>query len=288
MILTEQKMNIIEKITDQGMAHKNNEDICGHTGNSVWIFDGATGLSQDQLVAPQGKTDPRWLVETAHDSLKQHAGRISDLHHLYAAVLGDCEDAFEAQKKRAPNAPYELPMAASLILHYNGTTVTCGALSDCSMIIETEKGLQVMSPCSAHAQIDTTTKVKMIEAIESGLSPEDARAHLIPHLQENRKLANCDGGYDVFAPTRGLEDKIRIEVFSPAINGHALMMTDGFYALVENYDAYTDQSLIEAVKSKGLRKLLEELRQIEEDDKGILKFPRFKKSDDATAILLKF
>ncbi len=281
-------MNIIEKITDQGMPHKNNEDICGYKTNTVWIFDGATGLSKDQLVAPYGQTDPRWLVEAANASLMDHAENITDMSALYGAVLADCEDAFETQKRRAPAAPYELPMAASLIIRYDGASVTCGALSDCSMIIETEQGLQTMPPCATHGQIDAKTKIKMVETIKDGRSPDEARAHLIPHLQNNRKLANADGGYDVFAPTRGLEDKIRIEHFTPAAGGYALMMTDGFYALVESYGAYNDRSFLDAAKEKGLGPLLKELRQIEEDDSSLLKYPRFKKSDDATAILVRF
>jgi len=42
-----------------------------------------------------------------------------------------------------------------------------------------------------------------------------------------------------------------------------------------------------AAMSRGLAVLGEELRAIEAGDSGGDKFPRFKKSDDATALLLK-
>lgn len=282
-------MNIIDALSEQGMPPKNNEDIWGHIEKTAWIFDGATGLSKENLIAPDGQTDPRWLVEAAHASLFKHAvNRGDDLRGLYADVLKDCKTAFDLGKKREPSAPYELPMAASLVIHYNGTHVTCAALSDCAMIIETSSGLKVMEPCARHAEIDNTTKIKMVAAIESGLAPEKARDHLIPHLQNNRKLANCEGGYNVFAPLPGLENYLRIETFEPAKNGHALLMTDGFHALVENYGVYTNQTLIEAAKAQGLKTLYSELRAIEDKDSGLLKYPRFKKSDDATAALIKF
>jgi len=66
-----------------------------------------------------------------------------------------------------------------------------------------------------------------------------------------------------------------------------LIASDGFLALVSDYDAYDMQGLIGAAKSKGLAALGEQLRQIEETDPLGEKFPRFKKSDDATALLLR-
>ena len=66
-----------------------------------------------------------------------------------------------------------------------------------------------------------------------------------------------------------------------------LIASDGFLALVTDYDAYDMQGLMAAAKSKGLAALGEELRAIEETDPLGEKFSRFKKSDDATALLLR-
>ena len=66
-----------------------------------------------------------------------------------------------------------------------------------------------------------------------------------------------------------------------------LIASDGFLALVSDYGAYDMQGLMAAVAEKGLAALGEELRAIEDHDPLGEKFPRFKKSDDATAILLR-
>ncbi len=265
---------------------KNNEDIWGHSEFAAWIFDGATGLSPDALVAKGEKTDPRWLVEAADESLKRHADKIEDMHRLYATVVHDCVTAFHKEQTRAPQASYELPMAACIVIRKFSGRVICGALSDCTMLIETIHGLQRMDPCPKHAVVDDTTRAKMTEAIESGLSPLEARDHLIPHLRNNRKMANQPNGYDVFAPDPAVADRARVETFHPAPEGHALLMTDGFYALVDSYNAYDDASLMEAAKSKGLEALYKELRDIENADSAIRTYPRFKQSDDATAFLV--
>ena len=66
-----------------------------------------------------------------------------------------------------------------------------------------------------------------------------------------------------------------------------LLASDGFLALVSDYKAYDVEGLMEAACDTGLQALGEELRAIEHNDPRGTQFPRFKPSDDATALLLK-
>jgi hypothetical protein len=66
-----------------------------------------------------------------------------------------------------------------------------------------------------------------------------------------------------------------------------LLVSDGFLALASDYNRYDADGLLEAASFKGLRALYNEIRDIENADPEGRKFPRFKKSDDATAIFLK-
>ena len=66
-----------------------------------------------------------------------------------------------------------------------------------------------------------------------------------------------------------------------------LIASDGFLALVSDYDAYDAAGLMRAIAAKGLAALGEELRAIEEGDVLGEKFARFKKSDDSTALLVR-
>lgn len=65
------------------------------------------------------------------------------------------------------------------------------------------------------------------------------------------------------------------------------MTTDGFLALASDYGRYDIAGLIEAAKKDGLPTLMRDLRDIEDEDPDGRQFPRFKKSDDATAVLVK-
>ena len=66
-----------------------------------------------------------------------------------------------------------------------------------------------------------------------------------------------------------------------------LLASDGFLALASDYGAYDAAGLIAAAKTKGLAAMGAELRAIEDGDANGDRFARFKKSDDATALLLE-
>ena len=66
-----------------------------------------------------------------------------------------------------------------------------------------------------------------------------------------------------------------------------LLMSDGFSALVDAYAAHTPDSLFAALGDGGLAALGSELRAIEAADAACTRFPRFKPSDDATALWLR-
>ncbi len=75
----------------------------------------------------------------------------------------------------------------------------------------------------------------------------------------------------------------------PAPSGSDILLTsDGFSALVDLYGRMDAEELMRAALIRALRRLADVARLIEthEDPDGIL-FPRFKLSDDATALLLR-
>ena len=64
-------------------------------------------------------------------------------------------------------------------------------------------------------------------------------------------------------------------------------MTDGFSALSDRYRVYDAAGLVRAALEKGLQELGRELRAIEAADATAARHPRFKASDDATALLMR-
>jgi hypothetical protein len=66
-----------------------------------------------------------------------------------------------------------------------------------------------------------------------------------------------------------------------------LLMTDGFAALADRYRRYDPAGLVREALGRGLQDLGRELRSIEAADAATTRHPRFKASDDATALLLR-
>ena len=79
---------------------------------------------------------------------------------------------------------------------------------------------------------------------------------------------------------------LRVRPLTVREGARLLLASDGFLALVSDYDAYDIAGLVQAASGKGLAALAVSLRAIEENDASGVKFFRFKKSDDATALLL--
>jgi hypothetical protein len=64
-----------------------------------------------------------------------------------------------------------------------------------------------------------------------------------------------------------------------------VLATDGFRW--SGLQRYGDRELIATAQTMGLAILARELRHIENDDPNGVRYPRMKKSDDATALLVR-
>ena len=71
-----------------------------------------------------------------------------------------------------------------------------------------------------------------------------------------------------------------------AREGRALLVSDGFEAAIDDYALYDGAALMAA--AGDLEAVLAEVRAVENDDPDLTRFPRFKRSDDATAMLVHF
>ncbi len=100
-------------------------------------------------------------------------------------------------------------------------------------------------------------------------------------------MANTEGGYWVL----GVEPEAakHVEVGSVPLETPAagLLMSDGFYRLVDTFGLVAEDRLLGRAREEGLSALLAEVRQAEDNDPDCLRHPRFKPKDDATALLLE-
>jgi hypothetical protein len=106
------------------------------------------------------------------------------------------------------------------------------------------------------------------------------------HLRAARGRVNS-GDYWLFSPDKRAAAHAQRKIVKVEQGALLLLASDGFLALASDYGAYDAAGLIAAAKAKGLAAMGEDLRAIENDDAHGDRFARFKKSDDATALLIE-
>jgi len=113
------------------------------------------------------------------------------------------------------------------------------------------------------------------------------RREFLPALRAARDYVNSARGAWLFAPDPACAAHVHSHKVNVSRGDKVLLATDGLLTLISDYHRYEPASLIGAAQKNGLQGLGEELRGIEAGDPDGANYPRFKKSDDATALLLR-
>lgn len=268
--------DLLESISLAGDAGSANDDRCGAGDAHAWVIDGATDLGPPGLVGARGGA--AWLAARAQRAFA--GAEAESIEALCAGVADQLAVAFAAERTRDPIDRWELPIAAFLAVRLAGTMLECGWLGDCIAL---------------HRRGDTLTRIGPPR--EAGAAETDAARSLAQHglgavqrsapiLEALRASRNRPGRrvLGVEPETMHHLNTLRIDC---APGDHLLLMTDGFAALIDAYDALDEAGLMAALPPRRLAALATELRAIEQADAACTRYPRFKRSDDATALWLR-
>lgn len=273
-------LTFVEAISLAGDRAKQNDDTLGFQQKSAWVIDGATDLSETPLT--KTASDASWVAQVANTSLG--AWTYGDLREAVRSASETAASAFSYLTRGQNVERWQLPTASLLMLTENERGVIEGIdLGDCRVFALDANGVQVVG---GHGGLDD--EVKLAASQPEANKPLLKRKAAIETLRRNRAAINVEGGrFWTFGLHAACADHARtwtIELKRPA---HLLLMTDGFAALSDRYRAYEPAALVKAAIDVGLQELGRELRSIETADASGSLHPRFKQSDDATAILLR-
>ncbi|MEN6543102.1 hypothetical protein [Parvibaculum sp.] len=281
-------LRILDVITDAGHPEKPNEDAYGHAPAHAWVIDGATGVADDELL--DAPSDAHWLAQEASAYFGAHAERHgSDLGGLTKAAIDSLAQAFESKKRRPPNGRYELPSAAMSMVHSDGATLSYVNFADCHLVLLTDEG-EATTFGDRHLDREASARQRIADLIASLAPGADmfASPDVMRFLRAARNRQNTETGYWILGlDPRAVDFMRRWEVpLTRPVTG--LLMTDGFASLAYDYDRLTPADLVRRARDEGLSALLSEIRNIEQNEDPALRlYPRFKRSDDATALLFR-
>jgi len=272
-------LTLVESISLAGDRKKQNDDACGQTGPRAWVIDGATDL-HDQPLSGHA-SDASWLAQHLNRRLYEPFG--DDWTASLRALSESAAASFHMTVK-APHERWRSPTASLLMVIDRAPRLHGVELGDCRMFaLDAEGAAFAKGGREGAREAEAASAAKQSDAHKPLLE----RAETLERLRRGRAALNQPGAEWTFGLDPRCAEHARswfIDVKTPA---HLLLMTDGFAALADQYRAYDARALVRAALHKGLQELGRQLRAIESADADGARHPRFKASDDATALLLR-
>ena len=265
-----------------------NEDAAGFLGppqgvTAAWVLDGVTGIN-DRTLLP-GASDARWFVERTDAHLRRLLGEDLAVPQLLPALV----DALCADQRAALAAPpegYDPPACCLVALRRFREEWELIRIGDCCFVLEDAAGVlhvSTGSPLSAGEKRLTEQAQDLRRAGEMDTAAILRR--LRPQLLALRQRRNRPGGYGVLEADRRALDHVEVQRFAEP--RRALLCSDGYHRLVEQYHARTPRALLDrALDPGGIAAEYAMLRSIEAGDPACLAYPRIKPADDAAALAL--
>jgi hypothetical protein len=276
---------LLDSLSLPGNPAKPNDDAFGHSSRAALVMDGATGLCEPLM---PGDSDAAWLAQKGAKLLTAFLSAPISPRMALNAVLNQIEYAYVMGRSRAPVATYEKPFASMMAVVADASGFEALFYGDCSGLVKRPgKPVEVLG-LAFQARADEASKAAML-AKSKGLNPAAATnlPQFLDALRAARNRVNTEEGHWLFGPDARAADHVKSLRLAAPKGTKLLLMTDGFLALASDYGRYDAEALIEAAQAKGLSAMGDELRDIEAKDPEGVAFPRFKTSDDATALLLE-
>lgn len=263
-----------------------NEDISTINEYGAWILDGATGLSGKNLI--DNCSDARWYVNQWNDYLKKNIHKLDmDLKRIMKKGINIIKDKYYKEVRDKNITSLDLPSSSIVVVRWFKNTLEYFILGDCTLIIEKNNNVKIIKDDSV-TKLDNKIFKTMDKIMkEENKSLREAKSKVKDLIISNRLLKNRKDGYWILEFNTEALDNALYEKIS--LNGDIklLMTSDGFSAIADRYNYISMEDLIYEAKNRGLDSLCKELRAVEERDYKGIKYPRFKKSDDASAIYVE-
>ncbi len=274
-------LTFIEAISLAGDRAKHNDDACGFTGERAWVIDGATDMHDAPLTG--AASDAGWIAHFTNAYLHGAAG--GDIVSALRGASAAARETFRFMTQGRAIERWQSPIASVLMIEARDRVVRGADLGDCRVFARDADGAaQVIGGPGDAGDHESKLAAQQTDADKPLLE----RTQTIELLRRNRAALNRPGGLHwTFGLDPACADYARTWSLAFERPAHLLLMTDGFAALTDRYDAYGAGDLVAAAMTRGLQDLGRELRAIEAADASAAKHPRFKASDDATALLLR-
>ncbi|EIM28545.1 protein phosphatase 2C domain-containing protein [Microvirga lotononidis] len=280
---------VLDRISWPGHPDKPNEDICGVSDDWAWVID--TSIFPGTSPVIHDKSDAAWLAQFANERLSGLAPQAEDGVTLLRHVMEEARIAYRAV---APAERHEdfitWPLGAMTLVRRKGNALDAWTFGDTTAYLRQPDGsVQVLGDAPGLREAEASKAAELMR--QSGSRPtaildEPVFLEWLGERRERQRKSGVPAALLSFNPDAVA--RLRHET-APCADGTVILLaSDGFSALVDLYRAMDAKALVDEALATGLEPLAKLAREIETDrDPDGKLFPRFKASDDTTALLLR-
>lgn len=252
-----------------------NEDWCGVGTNVAVVLDGVTSPPELESGCVHGVP---WFVRQLGPALL----RFAESHELRDALRRAIAHVRSLHEVTCDLEHEGSPCATVCAVRWAGEELEYLVLSDSTLVLDRGGALDVLTDKSLRGVAQA--EKREVDRYEVG--SREHRAALLAFVTEQRRWRNRLGGYwlasaDPEAAAHALGGAVPLG----DVNRVALL-TDGAACLVETYEATTWGRLLDDLVNAGPELVIGRVREIERADVSGTQWNRYKRSDDATALLL--
>lgn len=272
------RFEVLGAVNDPGKPGRTGDDRYGfdEAGGRAWVLDGATDVSPLRPFR-RHESGAAWIAETLSAWLLSNPPEGRAREAYWTAAL---EAMREAARRDSKVPPENLPMDTSPIA--SGFYVALGQdkaefhwLGDCMALVRSGRGtVRVLGALSVSGE-ETADALRL-----NAMSEEDKWED----LRRQRTRQNTPGHW-IFGLDPKAAAHVNAETVGVGPGADILLMSDGFYRLIDPFKAITAEALMDAAITDGLPALIRRLRETETAarDKGL----RVKAHDDASCLHLR-
>jgi hypothetical protein len=270
---------VAELVSGCGL-HPANEDLIGCAGPFAWVMDGASAIGAKPWI--DEVSDARWLVsqyDQAFRDLADPGVSCLDIVRNAISVVGSLVEA--------TNDEVLIPSLALGIVKLEDAGVSYFGLGDTTVSL-VDASRSIITPLDGvESPYDRAASREIQDLLSAGRTFIDATSQVYKRiLSDRRKYMNRPNGYWTISTALSAIDH-GTSGFVEMNLDEAFLLTDGFRRYFETYRL--NSTLLDSIHEwtrSGLESALANLREVEESDPEMRRFPRISLSDDATCARL--
>ena len=264
-----------------------NEDRIGMINDAVWVLDGATTPA---TVPSCCDKDASWYVERLNAAL---TAQLQDAQpELRAALAAAITEVQEQHARSCPNpAEGRGPSSTVAIARRDGAWLDVLVLGDSTVLLDHSDHITAIRDTRLAAVArQFRREIETALANGHGYRDDDHERRRAQLVEAERLRRNRDGGYWIAADQpraaeHALSSRHRIGTKAPNVS-RVVLMSDGVHNAASRFALFdSNERLFAAAADGGPKACIRKLRAAEASDPTGQRYPRTKRSDDASLVI---